>query len=650
MVRGSKTGVKVAPFGAWASPITADLLLKDRVNMRNQMLRWDGDDLYWSELRPSEQGRVVVCRRNAEGEVSDVTPTGFNARTRVHEYGGGHFAVRGGTVWFTNFSDQRLYRQEGSAAPRPITRAADIRYADMEVDERRGLLFTVCEDHTTGAAEAVNTLVAIDADGRSDPVTIASGNDFYSSPKLSTDGKQLAWTTWNHPNMPWDGSELWAAELGPDGRITSSRKVAGGPAECVLQPEWAPDGALYFVSDRSDWWNIYRTRGEGDEAVCPKAAEFGAPQWAFGMRFYDLVSADEMVCIWSDAAGSKLGTIDLRSGTPKQVELLYTSLNCVQVRGRTAAVFAGTATLAERVLTVELDSGAQEVIRVSNPAHFDAGHLSLPKPIAFPTEGGLTAHAIYYPPKNRDFEAPEGEKPPLIVSCHGGPTGTAGQLYPFEYQYWTSRGIAIVDVNYGGSAGYGRAYRARLNGNWGVVDVDDCLNAARYLVARGLADKDRVAITGGSAGGFTVLLSLTKRTFYGAGASHYGIGDLESFARETHKFESHYLETLVGRYPEKADLYRDRSAVNFADNLNCPVILFQGLEDKVVPPSQAEEFVEVCKKKKLPYAYVAFEGEQHGFRKEENIRRSIEGEMYFFARVFAFTPFDKIEPVPIENL
>jgi len=649
-VTGSTTSAKTAPYGAWASPVTADLLLKGRVNMRNQMLRWDGDDLYWSELRPSEQGRIVVCRRNANGEVSDVTPAGFNARTRVHEYGGGHFAVRAGTVWFTNFSDQRLYKQEGAGAPRPITPTGDIRYADMEVDVRRGLLFAVCEDHTTGAAEAVNTLVAVDTEGRSEPITVASGNDFYSSPKLSPDGKQLAWTTWNHPNMPWDSSELWVGEVGRDGHVISSRRVAGGPAECVLQPEWSPDGSLYFVSDRSDWWNIYRARGDGDEAVCPKAAEFGAPQWAFGMRFYDLVGADEMVCVWSDGAGAKLGRLDLGSGTLRQIELLYTSLHCVQVSGGKAAVFAGTPTLAERVLTIDLDSGAQEVVRVSNAAHFDAGYLSLPKPIEFPTEGGLTAHAFYYPPKNRDFEAPDGDKPPLVVRCHGGPTGTPGPVYPFEYQYWTSRGIALVDVAYGGSAGYGRAFRARLNGNWGVVDVDDCVNAARYLVAQGLADRQKIAITGGSAGGFTVLLSLTKRNFYGAGASHYGIGDLESFAHETHKFESHYIETLVGPYPEKAEVYRDRSAVNFADDLGCPVILFQGLEDRVVPPSQAEEFVAVCKKKKLPYAYVAFEGEQHGFRKEESIRRSIEGEMYFFARVFGFTPSDQIEPVPIENL
>jgi dipeptidyl aminopeptidase/acylaminoacyl peptidase len=643
------TEPKTAAYGTWASPVTADVLLKGTVRMRNQMVRWDGGDLYWSELRPTEEGRIVVCRQDGNAGVIDVTPSGFNARTRVHEYGGGHFAVRGGTVWFSNYADQRLYRQDRDGAPRPITPAADIRHADMEVDEKRGLVYAVREDHTTGAREAVNTIVALDAGGARDATTIASGNDFYSSPRLSPDGNRLAWTTWNHPNMPWDGSELWVGELAADGRVASSHLIAGGESESVLHPEWSPSGELYFVSDRSDWWNIYRARDGGADAVCPLPAEFGAPQWAFGMRFFDFASADEIICIWSDAGGSKLGSLDPKTGALRQVELLYSTLNCVQVGGRRVAVFAASATLAERLLTVDLDTRAQQVVRVTNPTHVDPGYLSLPRPIEFPTEAGLTAHASYYPPRNRDFGAPAGEKPPLIVQCHGGPTGSAGPTHPFEYQYWTSRGIGVVDVNYGGSSGYGRAYRKRLNGNWGVVDVDDCINAARYLIGEGLADPRRVSITGGSAGGFTALLSLTKRDFYAAGASHFGIGDLELFVHETHKFESRYLDTLVGPYPDRADLYRDRSAVRFADNLHCPVILFQGLEDKVVPPSQAEEFVAVCREKKLPYAYVAFEGEQHGFRQAKNIRRSFEGELYFLGRVFRFTPADAIEPVPIEN-
>ncbi len=643
------SGRKVEPHGSWASPVTVGMLLKGTVHMRNQMVRWDGEDLYWSELRPDDAGRIVVCRHGANGAGGDVTPKGFNARTRVHEYGGGHFAVSGGTVWFTNFADQRLYRQDPDSDPRPITAPADIRHADMEVDPGRGLLFTVREDHTTGASEAVNSVVALDSTGEREAIIVAAGNDFYSSPKLSPDAARLAWITWNHPNMPWDGSELWVGELDRGGRVTSSRKVAGGETESILQPEWSPTGELFFVSDRTDWWNLYRVRDDGDEPVCPRRAEFGAPHWVFGMRFYAFAGPDEIMCVYSEPAGTKLGRIDLESGELHHVELLYTALNNVQTGGRKVAIFAGSATLAERVLTIDLVTGAQEVVRVSNAAHVDAGFLSIPKAIEFSTEGGLTAHAFFYPPRNRDYQSPPGEQPPLVVHCHGGPTGSAGQTYPFEYQYWTSRGFAIVDVNYGGSSGYGRAYRQRLNGQWGVVDVDDCINAARHLVEQGMVDPERIAITGGSAGGYTTLLSLTKRKFYNAGASHYGIGDLELFIKETHKFESHYCELMIGPYPERADIYRDRSAVNFADNLEVPVILFQGLEDMVVPPSQAEEFVAVCKKKKLPYAYVAFEGEQHGFRQEKNIRRSIEGELYFLSRIFDFETADDIEPVKIEN-
>ena len=645
------SGKKTTPYGSWASPITPDLLLKGTVHMRNQMLRWDGDDLYWSELRPYEAGRIVVCRRAADGTIADVTPQGFNARSRVHEYGGGHYVVKDGTVFFTNFKDQRLYRQEHGGAPRAITPEADIRHADMLIDTERNLIFAVREDHTTGTPEPVNTIVALDADGKRDPITIASGNDFYSSPKLSPDGKRLAWQTWNHPNMPWDESEIWVGELDRDGNVLSSRKIAGGRNESVLQPEWSPSGELYFVSDRNDWWNLYRARGEGDEPVCRRAAEFGAPQWAFGQRFYAFRGdkPEEIVCIYSDTGGARLGRIDIDTGQLHHIELFYTTLGNVQVSGNKAAMYAGSSTLADRVLVIDLETLAQEVVKVANPAHIESGYFSIPKPIEFPTERGLTAHAFYYAPRNQDHEAPAGERPPLVVHCHGGPTGSAGPTYPFEYQYWTSRGFALVDVNYGGSSGYGRAYRQRLNGNWGVVDVDDCINAARHLVEQGLVDGDRVSITGGSAGGFTVLLSLTRRDFYNAGASHYGIGDLELFVKETHKFESRYCEALVGPYPERADVYRERSAIHYADNMKCPVILFQGAEDKIVPPDQAETFVEACRQKHLPYAYVLFEGEQHGFRQDKNIRRAFEGELSFLAQVFGFEPADDIEPVKIEN-
>jgi dipeptidyl aminopeptidase/acylaminoacyl peptidase len=639
---------KVAPFGSWASPITIDLLLNGAVSLGWGMSRWDGDDLYWTELRPTEGGRQVIVRHRDRAN-TDVTPAGFNARTRVHEYGGGEFAVSSGTVWFANFDDQRIYIQERGGAPVAITPAVDIRHADLLVDPGRGRIFAVREDHTTGASEAVNTLVALDWKGNREAIIVATGNDFFSSPKLSPDRERLAWLTWNHPNMPWDGTELWVGELDPDGNVTSARKVAGGPEESIFQPEWSPAGELYFVSDRNDWWNIYRVRGEFDEPVCRREAEFGEPQWAFGMTRYGFAPSGEIVCLYSEAGGTRLGLIDTVTGKLKQIQLLYTDLHGAVVSSRHVAMVASSPTLSERVLVVDIDSGAQEVVKVSNPAHTDPGYFSVPQAIEFPTEGGLTAHAFYYPPKNKDYEGPPGEEPPLVVHSHGGPTSAVGSSLDLEFQYWTSRGFGIVDVNYGGSSGYGRPYRQRLNGNWGVIDVDDCVNAARFLVSRGLADGRRVAITGGSAGGFTTLVALTKRKFFNAGASHFGIGDLVTFVKDTHKFESRYLDTLIGPYPERADLYRERSAVNFADDLNCPVILFQGLEDKVVPPSQAEEFVAVCEKKKLPYAYVAFEGEQHGFRQAKNIARSIEGELYFYSQIFDFATADEIEPVDIKN-
>jgi dipeptidyl aminopeptidase/acylaminoacyl peptidase len=614
------------------------------------MLRWDGADLCWSELRPYEGGRIVVCRRNADGRIEDLVPEGYNARSRVHEYGGGHFAVADGTLYFTNYRDQRLYRKDRGAAPRAITPAADIRHADMAVDSTRGVIYAVREDHTTGAPEALNTIVALDVEGKREPITIASGNDFYSTPKVSPDGRRIAWQTWNHPNMPWDGAEIWVGELDAGGRVSSQRRLAGGAQEAVQQPTWSPNGELYFVSDRSDWWNIYRARGEGDgEPVAHRAAEFGAPQWAFGQRFFDFHGQDELIGIFNDQSGSRLARIDLDGGGLEVIRLLYTSLTGVQVSGDKVAMFASSGLLAERVLVLDLETKAEEIVRTANPEHVDGGYLSVAKPIEFPTEGGKNAHAVYYPPRNKDYEAPDGEKPPLVVHCHGGPTGSSGPTFAFQYQYWTSRGFALVDVDYGGSTGYGRAYRQRLNGKWGVVDVDDCINAATYLARQGLVDPDRISITGGSAGGFTVLLSLTRRDFYAAGASHYGIGDLELFVKETHKFESRYCETLLGPYPERADIYRDRSAIHFADRMSAPVILFQGLEDRIVPPDQAETFVAACKEKKLPYAYVPFEGEQHGFRQDRNILRSTEGELYFLAQIFGFEPADRIEPVEIEN-
>ena len=638
---------KAAPFGSWSSPISIDLLLKGELRLAGP--RWDGADLYWIEGRPDEGGRQVIVKRATGGAVSDITPSGFNARTRVHEYGGGDYAVSNGTVWFTNFDDQRLYRQDPAMAPRAISPEGDVRHADLVVDGARDRILAVREDHSRRESEAVNSLVALDADAHREPIVLASGNDFYSSPRLSPDGRRLAWLTWNHPNMPWDGTELWVGELDDSGAIRSSSKVAGGPTESICQPEWGPKGELYYVSDRTGWWNLYCARGHREEALYSAEEEFAGPQWVFGRCHYQVLDENEILCLHSRSNAYKLSRLDLRTGELSPVKLLYSYLENVRVSGRKAAMLAASPTLSLRVLTVDLDTGAEEVVRTTVSTHVDPNHFSIPKPIEFATEDGVTAHALYYPPRNADFEGPPGAKPPLVVHSHGGPTSAVVPVYNLEYQYWTSRGFALVDVNYRGSTGYGREYRDMLRGQWGVADVDDCINAARHLIDEGLADPKHVAITGGSAGGFTTLLALTKKDFFRAGASHFGVGDLESFRKETHKFESRYLETLVGPYPGRADLYRERSAVNFADQLSCPIILFQGLEDRVVPPDQSEEFVAACRAKKLPYAYIAFEGEQHGFRRAPNIRRSIDAEFWFYSRIFGFQPADAIEPVTIEN-
>ena len=643
----------VAPYGSWKSPITSDLVVSATVALGQIML--DGEDTYWNELRPSEGGRNCIVRRTPDGKISDVTPQGFNSRTRVHEYGGGDFVVRDGTVYFSNFTDQRLYRlQQQDSAPQAITPEKKFRYADPVVDAKRGRIIATREDHTVEGLEAVNTIVSLSHDGEGNEDggrVLVVGNDFYSSARLSPDGSRMAWLTWNHPNMPWDGCELWVGELDEDGAIVSSRIVAGGLEESIFQPEWSPKGELYFVSDRSNWWNLYRLGDDGTaEAMCEMDAEFGYPLWLFAMSTYAFAGETRIVCAYNVRGNWNLATLDTQTKKLEKIELPYTEIAYVRADALRTVFRAGAPT--ERLAVVELDlqSGQRSVLRRASEAVVEEGYISAPRAIEFPTEGGRTAHAFFYAPRNKDFNAPEGEKPPLVVRSHGGPTAATSTTLRLEIQYWTSRGIAVLDVNYGGSTGYGSEYRRRLNGEWGVVDVDDCVNGAKYLAESGEVDGERCVIMGGSAGGFTTLNALTFRDTFKAGASHFGISDLTVFIGDTHKFESRYLDRLVGPYPERADLYFERSSINFTDQLKCPIIFFQGLEDKVVPPNQAELMVEALRKKKLPVAYLAFEGEQHGFRKAENIKRSLDGELYFYSRVFGFPLAEPVEPVEIENL
>ena len=638
----------VAPYGSWKSPITTDVIVSETTRFGGLTL--DGEDVYWVESRPTEGGRYVIVQRTPEGRTTDMTPVPFNARTRVHEYGGGAFVVSGGTICFSNYTDQRLYCQKSGSAPYPITPNVPLRYADGIIDRRRNRLICVCEDHTDVEHEAVNSLVAVKLSDTPEAQVLVSGCDFYASPRLSPDGAQLAWLTWSHPNMPWDGCELWVGEVRDDGSIGQIVQVAGGPDESIFQPEWSPDGVLHYVSDRTGWWNLYRWRDGHIEPQYQIEAEFGRAQWLFGMSTYAFESANRIICAYNVRGIWHLGILNTTTGELERIETPYSEISFLRCGSGCAVFYAGSPTAPVSVVRLDLATRRMAVLRHSSNVVIDIRYLSVPQAIEFPTEHGLTAHAFFYPPQNRDYTPPFSERPPLIVVSHGGPTGATSTAFDLEIQYLTSRGIAVLDVNYGGSTGYGRAYRQRLNGQWGTVDVDDCVNGVRYLVARGAVDEDRIAIRGGSAGGYTTLCALTFRDIFKAGASYYGVSDLEALVQDTHKFESRYLDNLIGPYPEQRDLYRESSPIHFTNQLSCPLIFFHGLEDKVVPPNQAELMVEALRAQGLPVAYIPFEGEQHGFRRAENIKRALEAELYFYAKVFGFALADSVEPVLIANL
>ncbi|MCC6601646.1 MAG: S9 family peptidase [Anaerolineae bacterium] len=644
------TGQKVAPYGSWKSPITSDLIVVGSIGL--SQLKMDGRAVYWTEGRPSENGRNALVKWTPESGLEELSAAGFNVRSRVHEYGGGAYTVHDDTIYFTNFIDQRLYMQYPYSEPEPLTASEPLRFADGLVDARRGRLFCIREDHSTPGQEPANSLVSLNLDSHNEVGTVlAAGGTFYAAPRLSPNGRQLAWLTWNHPNMPWDGTELWVADLDEAGTSLSNRQcVAGGLEESIFQPEWSPNGDLFFISDRTNWWNLYRWRDGIVQPIYPMEAEFGLPQWVFGMSTYAFERADSLICTYTQNGRWHLARLDVELGTLTPIDTPYTAIYDLHVANGYACFIGGSATRPSAVVRLNLQTNEVQILRQSTDLTVDPAYLSVPEPVEFPTENGLTAHAIYYPPANRDFTAPEGELPPLLVLSHGGPTSAADTTLSLSKQYWTSRGFAVLDVNYGGSTGYGRAYRQRLNGQWGLVDVQDCVNGATYLVQQGLVDGRRMSIRGGSAGGYTTLCALTFYDTFSAGASHFGVSDLEALAQETHKFESRYLDSMIGPYPENKQTYIERSPIHFTEQLNCPLILFQGLEDKVVPPNQAEKMFNAVKAKGIPVAYVAFPGEQHGFRSAENIKRTLDAELYFYGRIFDFTLADPVKPVTIENL
>ena len=668
------TNQEIASYGSWRSPITAELIVKGSIGLGQ--IEVEGDNIYWTEGRPAEGGRSAIVHRDPTGIITDLIPAPFNARSRVHEYGGGSLAVDQGVVYFVNFADQRIYSvatksitnseiDAETKTPMPLTSTGNYRYADLVIDRPRQRLIAIREDHSL-EGEPINTLVAIDLTNGSHQQILASGQDFYSSPALSPDGKHLAWLTWQHPDLPWYNTQLWVAAFDEAGNLAQPQLVAGGKDESIFQPEWGADGSLYFVSDRSNWWNLYCWQQGEITPICEMAAEFGLPQWVFAMKTYGFTTPavteqvqnmvtersrrEEIICTYGQQGIWYLGKINLQTKELTTLEIPYTDISGLRVAEGKAIFLGGSATAPTALVVMDLQTQELEVVRISSQVTIEPSYFSVPEAIAFPTEQGLTAYGFYYPPCNPDYLAPEGEKPPLIVKSHGGPTAATSSSFSLRIQFWTSRGFAVLDVNYGGSTGYGREYRLRLDGQWGIVDVDDCTNGAKYLVNLGLADPQKLAIAGGSAGGFTTLAALTFRDTFQAGASYYGVSDLEALARDTHKFEARYLDRLIGTYPDQQEIYIERSPINFTAQLNCPVIFFQGLEDKVVPPNQAEMMVSALQQKGLPVAYVAYPGEQHGFRQAENIQRTLEGELYFYSRVFGFALAEAIAPVEIFNL
>ncbi len=631
-------------YGSWPSPITPELMLSSSVGL-GELNFFDGS-LYWIEMRPEEKGRYAIVKRNNDGYCSEVLASEYNARTRVHEYGGGSYLPTSEGLVFANFNDQALYLKSEQQACQQLTHNSSARYADMIHDHLRERVICVRENHQQSSREAKNSIVAVSTQ-TGDEIELVEGADFYSNPRLSPDGKQLCWIAWEHPNMPWDNTALYLADVVDNGKLENIRRITEAYDESVCQPGWSPSNRLYFISDRTGWWNIYRLLDNKIEQVVEMQAEFATPQWSFRECNYDFVDDDSLLCIYWQEGVAQLASVDINSGQTHAINLPFTDMENVCCDGDRAWLLAASPESFPAIIELNIVSHDYHVIRKSNDLSFDNAFISKGQSISFSVDDATNefSHAFYYPPENRDFIGLDDELPPLIVMSHGGPTGASHNGLKMVVQFFTSRGFAVVDVNYGGSTGYGRAYRERLKSNWGIVDVRDCSQAALWLAEQQKVDKQRLAIRGGSAGGFTTLAALAFTDVFKAGASHYGVSHLEALATETHKFESRYLDSLIGPYPEAKSIYDERSPINAVDRLSCPVIFFQGLEDKIVLPNQAEMMVNALKQKNIPVVYIAYEGEQHGFRQSKNIKRTLEAELYFYSSIFNFDCADEIEPV-----
>ena len=631
------------PCGSWPSPISTGMIVDQGVRLFQPQA--SGDCVYWLETRPRQRGRTVLVRRDSDGVISDLTPEKFSARSCVHEYGGGAFHVSQDEVWFVEFRDQQVYRLEEDKPPQRMSFDEDHRHADIVRDHDRSRIVCVCEDHRE-AGEPRNFIAAVTDKGLKS--VLASGHDFYSTPGISPDGSQLSWLCWRHPQMPWDGTELWVGDFDEDGTIVASRCVAGGKQESVGQPRWGSDGRLYFVSDRSDWWNLYAWNGADVETLTSLEAELGLPQWVFGQSTYGFPDNDTIVFAATSNGRWHLYRMPRTGGQPVHVDFPFDTIEHVSCDNGRAVVLAGGPDSAPGIYEVGDDEPSQ--IAASSQADIPAGFLSRPETISFVTGSGEeTAHGFFYTPNNAMYKAPEGERPPLIITCHGGPTGATGTSMDLRTQYWTSRGFAVLDLNYRGSTGFGRQYRHSLYGRWGQADVEDCVAGANFLAETDRISGDRLLISGGSAGGYTVLCALAFTDAFSAGASYFGVGDPESMFASTHKFESRYDHWLIGDWRNSRAVYRTRSPLRNADQINCPVIFFQGSEDKVVPPEQSRMMVETLEKRGLPVAYLEFKGEAHGFRKADAVSRSLESELYFFCRILDLPSPESVTAIKISN-
>ena len=631
-------------FGSWTSPITAKTLVEGVV--RYAEIEVDGDELYWLEARPEEKGRQVFVR---DSDNQDLYSAPFSARTTVHEYGGKCGAILNGVLYFSNYTDQHLYKVKIGEEPTLVTDLENMRFADMSIHPSGKWLYAVGEDHTN-FPNIENLLVRVDLES-GEVARIATGHDFYSSPRISPDGSRLCFYLWDHPNMPWDGTELWVATLDDMGCISELNKIAGGKEESVIEPSWSPDGVLYYASDRTNYWNLYDETGS---LLLEMDGEFASPPWVFGSMNHAFLTIDGspyIAATITEKGEDFLVLINRKTKDLKRIFLEFNFLSDIHSYKDGLIFFASSPFLPQRMVYFDPKTESCTLLRATKEYDISHEYISAPISIAFPTANNKEAYAFYYPPTNPNYgKETSGEKPPLIVACHGGPTAHVSPRFALSIQYWTSRGFALCDVNYGGSTGYGREYRNRLRGSWGVVDVEDCCNAAKYLIEKGLVDPHRLAIRGGSAGGFTTLACLAFTNVFQAGTDLFGVSDLIGLTECTHKFESRYNDTLVGPYPEDKEKYIRYSPAHSVSQISAPVLILQGDEDKIVPPSQSEVVYNALLKNCIPTAYIVYKGEQHGFRKAENIIHSLESELYFYCKIFGLPEPVGIPSIKIENL